>query len=90
VKLPAIGRTAGKRCVTQTKHNAKQPRCTIRPATLGTLAFKGHAGTNKVRFRGRVSKRVKLKPGSYTLVITASTTKTSTPHTLHFTIATGG
>jgi hypothetical protein len=52
------------------------------------LTFAAKAGTTTVRFGGRVSKHLKLKPGSYTLVITATASKkASTPHALHFTIA---
>jgi hypothetical protein len=81
------GRKVGKRCVAKTGHNAHKPHCT-RTATAGTLTFAGQAGTITVRFGGRVSKHLKLKPGSYALVITATASKqTSTPHTLHFTIA---
>jgi alpha-tubulin suppressor-like RCC1 family protein len=82
------GRKVGKRCVAQTKHNAKQRRC-ARTVTVGTLTFSGRTSTNKVKFAGRLSKRHKLKPGSYTLVISATASrKTSTAHTLKFTIAT--
>jgi alpha-tubulin suppressor-like RCC1 family protein len=81
------GRKVGKRCVAQTKHNAKQRRC-LRTVTAATLTFTGHAGTNKVKFAGQVSKGQKLKPGSYTLVISATASRrTSTTHTLKFTIA---
>jgi alpha-tubulin suppressor-like RCC1 family protein len=82
------GRKVGKRCVAQTKHNAKQPRC-LRPAPVVKLTFAGHAGTNKLQFAGRVSQHLKLKPGSYTVVISATVSgKTSTPKTLKFTIET--
>jgi hypothetical protein len=81
------GRKVGKRCVAQTKHNAKKPGCK-RTVTVGTMTFAAQAGKTTVRFGGRVSKHLKLKPGSYTLVITATASKkTSTPHSLHFTIA---
>ena len=54
----------------------------------GTLRFRAHAGANKVRFQGRISRTRKLKPGRYTLVITATSTTgpQSTPKTLTFTI----
>jgi Cadherin-like domain len=84
---PVIGRKVGKHCVAQTRHNAKKRHCTIRTVTVGKLVFKGHAATNRVRFRGRISKHVKLKPGAYTLVITATASKTSASHRLKFTIA---
>jgi hypothetical protein len=82
------GRKVGRRCVPPTKHNAKQRLCT-QTVTVGTLTFAGHSGPNRVRFAGRISKRVKLKPGSYVLVIKAiASQKSSTVHRLKFTIAT--
>ena len=55
---------------------------------LGTLSFMGHNGTNKVVFQGRISRSKKLKPGLYTLIITATNSAgaRSTPVTLRFTI----
>ena len=45
---------------------------------------------NKVSFEGLISKHKKLKPGSYTLLLTATASgEHSTPSTLHFTIAHG-
>jgi CopC domain len=84
---PASGRKAGKTCVTQTKKNKKKKRCT-RTVTVGTLTFTAHTGTNKVHFEGLISKHKKLRPGSYTLMVTATASgKHSTTSTLHFTIA---
>jgi hypothetical protein len=81
------GRKVGKRCVAQTKHNTGKPRCRS-TVTVGTLTFAAKAGKTTVRFGGRVSRHLKLKSGSYTLVITATASKkTSAPHTLQFTIA---
>jgi len=59
-----------------------------RTATAGGLTFTGHSGTNKVKFQGRVSATKKLKPGRYTLVITAtdSAGARSSPESLSFTI----
>ena len=42
-------------------------RFTQRGKALGTLSVQGHAGANKVRFRGRLAKRRKLGPGGYVL-----------------------
>jgi hypothetical protein len=47
-------------------------RVSGRTVTAGKLTFTGHDGTNKVAFQGRVSPRKTLKPGRYTLVITAT------------------
>jgi FG-GAP repeat len=54
----------------------------------GGLTFAGHSGANKVKFQGRVSSTKKLKPGRYTLVITAADSAGvhSAPKSLSFTI----
>jgi len=59
-----------------------------RTVTAGKLTFTGHDGTNKVAFQGRVSPKKKLKPGRYTLVITAidPAGASSAPESLSFTI----
>jgi hypothetical protein len=59
-----------------------------RTVTAGRLAFAGHDGTNKLAFQGRVSAGKKLKPGRYTLAITAidSAGTRSAPKSLSFTI----
>ena len=59
-----------------------------RTTTVGTLTFTGHSGTNRVAFQGRISPRKKLKPGRYTLVITAtdSAGARSAPKSLSFSI----
>lgn len=44
-----------------------------RRVARGRLSFSGHAGANKVRFFGWLSKTRKLKPGKYMLVLTATT-----------------
>jgi hypothetical protein len=63
-------------------------RVSGRTVTAGRLAFTGHDGTNKVAFQGRVSPKKKLKPGRYTLVITATDPAgaRSAPKSLSFTI----
>lgn len=85
----ASGRKSGKRCVAQTKKNKKKHRCT-HTARAGELTFSAHAGTNKVRFGGRISKHQRLKPASYMLLVSATASGLhSTPRTLHFRIARG-
>jgi hypothetical protein len=58
--------------------------------TVGGLAFTGHPGLNKVAFQGRLSGSKRLKPGGYTLTITAvnASRQSSKPQALSFTIAT--
>jgi hypothetical protein len=84
------GRSVSRKCVPQTRRNRRKPRC-LRTVTVATLSFTGHAGVNQVRFQGRITRRKKLKPGRYTLVITAtnSARQTSAPRSLTFTIAKG-
>jgi hypothetical protein len=81
------GRKVNGKCVAQTEKNRSKPACT-RIATPGTLTFTGHSGTDNVAFQGRVSPAEKLKPGRYTLVITATNSVgvRSVPKSLSFTI----
>jgi DNA-binding beta-propeller fold protein YncE len=81
------GRKVGRTCVAQTSKNKSKRRCT-RTVTAGTLTLSARAGASKVRFDGVLSKHAKLKPGSYTLLVTATASgKRSATRTLHFTIA---
>ena len=65
------GRRIGRRCAcSPTRRNRARRRCT-RLLRAGSLILSAHAGTNKVRFQGRLSRSKKLKPGRYTLTITA-------------------
>jgi hypothetical protein len=55
----------------------------------GRLSFAGHGGRNTVQFFGWLSRSRKLKPGRYTLVITATTPGVgSSSQTVTFTIVT--
>ncbi len=85
----ASGRKVGKSCLAQAKKNERKRRCT-RTVVAGTLTFAAHAGVNEVHFDGPVSAHKRLKPGSYTLLITATASgKQSTISSLRFTIANG-
>jgi hypothetical protein len=55
---------------------------------VGKLTFAGHPGTDKVAFQGRISPKEKLKPGRYTVAITATNSAgmRSLPQSLSFTI----
>jgi hypothetical protein len=81
------GREGAHGCFARTHANAQRKGCSY-AVTRGTLSFTGHDGTNSVRFTGRVSYTEKLKPGRYTLVITATNTagQKSAPQKLSFTI----
>jgi hypothetical protein len=65
------GRRVGHKCVVATKKNRHGQVCK-RTAMAGTLAVTGHAGINKLVFQGRISSSKKLKPGTYTLTVTAT------------------
>jgi len=65
------GRRVGRRCVKPTRRNRTRRRCT-RYVKAGTLRFNGKAGTNRVRFQGRLSRRKRLALGSYRLTVGAT------------------
>jgi hypothetical protein len=83
----ATGREVNHRCVAPTQENRAKPQC-ARTIVAGRLNIAAHPGTNKLRFGGRLSPTQKLKPGRYTLQITAAnaTGRRSAPRTLSFTI----
>jgi subtilisin family serine protease len=81
---PARGRTVKGKCVPAGKRNRRKPRCSL---PRGSLTFAGHAALNAVRFNGWLSRTKKLTPGTYTLVITATTPGVgTTSQTLRFKI----
>jgi hypothetical protein len=66
------GRRAGKKCVAQTNRNKQKHACT-RTVKAGTLSFTNvAAGKRKIAFQGRLKNGKKLRPGHYTMVITAA------------------
>ena len=81
------GRKVAHKCAPKTRKNDKRRACK-RTVTDGTLSFAGHSGTNKILFEGRISRRKKLKPGRYTVVIEATNPagERATPQKLSFTI----
>jgi hypothetical protein len=80
------GRSVAGRCVAQTKHNRARHPCR-RTATAGTLGLAAHMGSDHVRFAGRPSADKELKPGHYTLTLTATAAGlTSVARSLSFTI----
>jgi FG-GAP repeat len=80
-------RVNGKRtCVAQTKHNKRRRKC-ARILTAGSVSLKAPSGDDKIVFEGRVSPTHKLRPGSYTVTITATNPSgSSRPQSLRFTI----
>ncbi|HEX3911349.1 MAG TPA: choice-of-anchor Q domain-containing protein [Solirubrobacteraceae bacterium] len=81
------GRKVKGKCLAPSGKNRGKPRCK-RSLARGVLAVPGKAGANKIGFQGRVSRKVKLAPGSYTVVITAVAAggQRSSPKRLSFTI----
>jgi hypothetical protein len=47
-------------------------RVSSRKRIRGTVALNGHPGTDRLRFKGRVAGGRKLKPGRYTVTVTAT------------------
>ncbi len=67
----ARGRKVGKRCRKPTRGNRRRKRCT-RFVKRGSLTVSGHAGKNRVRFQGRLSRGKKLRPGRYRMLTRAA------------------
>ncbi len=89
VQRRLAGRRSGRRCVAPRASNRRARSCT-RTRRLGAFREQGAAGTNVLRFRGRIGGR-RLAPGRYQLVAVATdaTGSASRPRTLSFRI-TGG
>lgn len=86
---PAGGRLVGRTCAPPSRTNARRRAC-VRTITAGTLTFPAHSTVNTVRFDGLISKRVRLRPGSYTLRVSASTAAgRAAEQAVRFTIAKG-
>ena len=85
VQIP--GRYSGHSCLASQRGTRKRESCN-RQAAKGALSFTGHIGTNSVVFDGRISRRDKLNPGTYELIITATNAvgQRSAPVRLRFTI----
>ncbi len=85
-QLLGAPKTRGK-CTPYGKRRQHQHRCR-RTVAAGTMSFPGHAGANKLSFHGRLSSTRSLKPGRYSLTITASNSSGhSASQLLRFTIA---
>ena len=65
------GRSVRSRCVAETSKNRHGRSCK-RKVTAGALSLTAHAGTNKIAFEGRISRSKRLKPGPYTLTVSAT------------------
>jgi hypothetical protein len=80
------GRMVGRKCLVTTSRNAGYRACS-RTVISGVLSVAGLMGMNKVGFQGGVL-HSKLRPGRYTLMITATNAagQRSSPKSLGFTI----
>jgi streptogramin lyase len=81
------GRSVAHRCVAETRKNARRRACSL-STSAGAFHLAAQAGAASVRFQGKVSRRTALRPGRYTLTLTATnSTGTSAPQSLSFTVA---
>jgi hypothetical protein len=64
------GRRAHGSCVAPSPGNAQRPKCK-RTVLVGSFGVSGKAGLNKLHFQGRLSSSKTLKPGTYSVSITA-------------------
>jgi hypothetical protein len=85
--IQLLGRYNGQSCLAGERGTHTRNICN-RKVAKGALSFTGHIGTNTVGFAGRISRRDKLDPGTYELIITATNTgdERSAPVRLRFTI----
>ncbi len=82
----AVGRRVAGKCLAPSRRVTRRHRCT-RTLTRGALSFSGHAGANRLRFQGRLSRSRRLAPGRYTLTVTAANSAgPAAPRSLTFTI----
>ncbi|HLY50907.1 MAG TPA: hypothetical protein VKR21_17085 [Solirubrobacteraceae bacterium] len=65
------GRRVNGRCVAVTAKDRGRRRCT-RLVARGALSAALGSGAHVLRFQGRLSKRKRLRPGRYTLILTAT------------------
>jgi PKD repeat protein len=67
----ATGRIQGRGCAAPSRANRRARSCR-RTLTDATLTFNGHSGTNRVHFEGLLSASRRLRPGGYSVAVTAS------------------
>ncbi len=81
------GRRVASRCVAPTRADRRKPVCE-RQVAVATLSATSHSGLNQLAFQGRVSHSKKLRPGCYTMLITATNAagQRSAARSLSFTI----
>jgi hypothetical protein len=74
-------------CVAETKHNKQNRQC-ARMVSVASMSLNASNGANEIVFVGRVSPTHTLRPGRYTVTITATNASgaSSKPQSLRFTI----
>jgi hypothetical protein len=83
------GRKVNGSCVPRTAANRNRTACK-RPAARGSLLFRASAGAHKLTFQGRLPRAGQLKPGTYTVTMTATNaTRQWATSALTFTIIPG-
>jgi hypothetical protein len=83
------GRTVHGKCVAQNRRNRHRPSCK-RTVVVATATVKGHPGRNRVGLTRLLHHGRKLRPGRYTIIITATKPgigKQAQPQRLSFTVA---
>lgn len=86
-----VGRKVGSSCVKRTRQNTSKKRCVYYTAVPGSFSVKpAAAGDYRVRFQGRITSKLSLKPGRYQATATATGTdgKAATPVKATFAIKT--
>jgi hypothetical protein len=85
--IQVLGSHHGHSCLAD-EHEARGRTSCARKVARGALSLRGREGTNRVGFAGRISRRDKLNPGNYELIITATNAadQRSSPVRLRFTI----
>lgn len=71
VERAGAGRKVGGRCVVPTRRNRSAKACTRWVTMSSRFTADGEAGTNRLRFTGRLG-GLRLAPGRYRLVVTAA------------------
>lgn len=74
VERSAAGRKVGGRCVAPSRRNRTAKACTRWVTMSSRFTADGEAGTNRLRFTGRLG-GLRLAPGRYRLVVTATDTR---------------
>jgi hypothetical protein len=70
-KRHTAGRKVAGKCVGQTTRNRHKRKCT-RTTLSGRLVVDAHSGANRISFKGRLKDGRRLRPGVYSMVVSAT------------------